>query len=587
MNSAGDRRAPGATRIPFDGVVEVGGALGPTFEAQAMNLSEEGMSLRTAYLPEVGQPIRCRFEAGHGLSVMAAGEVLWKEDMGEGGEFGIRFTNLDAQSTVALQRIMGMAEDGILPRPPHGRKVRLHIEGLASPMRARLRGTHASCATAYSELGFLEMGKPLDLEDAMSGDRRPALIDRVDVAMEDGSRIPQLVVTLRYDDEEARMAARENEQPGSLGSLAGVTVEEQTGRDEMAREPHADDDLPCEEELHAEGERDGDGEDDEIVPAPAESVAAKTIASESDEIDEESAKLKSPLARTAAKITPAMMSFAKRAKTTMALLAAKVAARRGGSGDDVEIPIRRTTAPAPGGGLHASGRKVIRGEIGDDRDEDTPAKSKLKITKRKAVVAGALGVASILAIVAMRKPAAPPPIASAPPPETTAAAAAPAPAPASPAVNDPLASAALNGGMPGAYGMMSTGLGKNGKPAPFTNGSVGAHGNVIRIKMDGPIASIQGASQPTGFTVVIPQRKSMDAAGPLASKDPRIAALKVANEPTGAELSVTFKDGVPNYAVRAKGDVLELVLAKPSANGDKPAEAKAGHAGANKKKKKH
>jgi hypothetical protein len=151
-------------------------------------------------------------------------------------------------------------------------------------------------------------------------------------------------------------------------------------------------------------------------------------------------------------------------------------------------------------------------------------------------------------------------------------------------VNDPLANAAL-AGVTGANGMMSTGIGKNGKPAPFTNGSVGAHGNTIRIKMDGPIAAIQGASQPTGFTVVIPSRKSMDAAGPLASKDPRIAQLKVANEPTGAELSVSFKDGVPNYAVRAKGDILELVLAKPSANGDKAAEAKAGHGGGKKKKK--
>jgi hypothetical protein len=265
----------------------------------------------------------------------------------------------------------------------------------------------------------------------------------------------------------------------------------------------------------------------------------------------------------------------------MALLAAKIAAKRGGSGDDVEIPMRRTTAPAPSGGLHASGRKVIRGEVGEEKPDDETPKPKFKITKRKAAIAGAIGVASILAIFAMRKPAPAPQLAAVPPVESaTPAAALPAAAPAAPAaapVNDPLANAAL-GGMPGANGMMSTGM-KNGKPAPFTNGAVGAHGNVIRIKMDGQIAAIQGASQPTGFTVVIPSRKSMDAAGPLASKDPRIAALKVANEPTGAELSVTFKDGVPNYAVRAKGDVLELVLAKPSANGDKPAEAnaKAGH----------
>lgn len=576
MNSAGDRRAPGATRIPFDGMVEVGGALGPTFEAQAVTLSEEGMSMRTAYLPEIGQPIRCRFEAGHGLSVMAAGEVIWNDDLGgEGGEFGIRFTNLDAQSTVALQRIMGMAEDGILPRPPQGKKVRLHIDGLASPMRARLRGTQAACATAYSELGFLEMGKHLELEDAASGNRRPALIDKVDVAMEEGSRIPQLVVTLRYDDEEARMAAQPSEH---AGSLAAVTIEEQTGRDEIPAEAHADEETST------------DHEDDEMVPAPVAEAAPMVAKAaepdpENDDLSAESEKLKSPIARTAAKITPAMMSFAKRAKVTMALVAAKIAAKRGGSGDDVEIPVRRTTAPAPGGGLHASGRKVIRGEVVEEKADEAKPKPKLRITKRKAAVAGAIGVAGILAIFAMRKPEPPPQLAAAPPVETAAPAPAPepqAPLAAAPPSPDPLAAQAA--GMPGANGMMSTGMGKNGKPAPFTNGAVG-HGNVIRIKMDGQIPAIQGASQPTGFTVVIPNRKSMDAAGPLASKDPRIAQLKVANEPTGAELSVSFKDGVPNYAVRAKGDVLELVLAKPSGNGDKPAEAKAGHGGAKKKKK--
>src|SRR5271167_1727268 len=46
--STEDRRAPGATRTPFEGLVEVGGALGPSFEAQAVNVSEEGMQMRTA-----------------------------------------------------------------------------------------------------------------------------------------------------------------------------------------------------------------------------------------------------------------------------------------------------------------------------------------------------------------------------------------------------------------------------------------------------------------------------------------------------------------------------------------------------------
>src|SRR3974377_2103419 len=75
--SSDDRRAPGAARVPFDGLVEVGGALGPSFEAQAVDMSEEGMQLRTAYLPELGQLVTCRFETTPNESVVGSGEVVW------------------------------------------------------------------------------------------------------------------------------------------------------------------------------------------------------------------------------------------------------------------------------------------------------------------------------------------------------------------------------------------------------------------------------------------------------------------------------------------------------------------------------
>ena len=50
--------------------------------------------------------------------------------------------------------------------------------------------------------------------------------------------------------------------------------------------------------------------------------------------------------------------------------------------------------------------------------------------------------------------------------------------------------------------------------------------------------------------------------------DSRIASIHVTNDGTGAELNVAFKDGVPNYLVRAKGDVLEIVLAPAGSLGD-------------------
>jgi hypothetical protein len=95
---------------------------------------------------------------------------------------------------------------------------------------------------------------------------------------------------------------------------------------------------------------------------------------------------------------------------------------------------------------------------------------------------------------------------------------------------------------------------------PFSNGPV-HHGNVFRLKMDGAIEAIEGAQQPTGFTVKVPGRRSLEAAAPLAARDARIAAIKVSNDAAGAELTVAFKDGVPNYRVSAKGEELIIALA--------------------------
>ncbi|MGH7271120.1 MAG: PilZ domain-containing protein, partial [Polyangiaceae bacterium] len=115
MNSE-DRRAPGATRMPFDGLVEVGGALGPSFEAQAVNVSEDGIHLRTAYLPEQGQLLTCRFDGAAGQSVLASGEVVWAQGVDKGGEFGVRFTDMDAESVESLKRVIGVGP-GVDPAP--------------------------------------------------------------------------------------------------------------------------------------------------------------------------------------------------------------------------------------------------------------------------------------------------------------------------------------------------------------------------------------------------------------------------------------------------------------------------------------
>jgi hypothetical protein len=507
-----DRRAPGATRMPFDALVEVGGALGPSFEAQAVNVSEDGMQLKTAYLPEQGQPLTCRFDSGPGQSVLASGEVVWSQPEERGGEFGIRFTDMDAESVDALKRICGLpvACEKEPPRassPAHpGSKVRLHIDGLASPMRARVRDARDADVTVGSDLNFLQVGRQLELEDAQSGDKRPANIDHVEVAVDPSSHIPQLVVTLRYAD------------LGASADGAGASAPAY-GR------PSASDDLAAAEEA--------------------------------------SVKMKGALAESFSRVGPAVERFAGRAKTMVELLAKRRLEGRS--------PQRRTTAPPPGGGLHARGRGVVRGEAASLHGDEGAGQLKPGATKRKALVAGGVMLVAVVGALALKKshhdgdaasttPAASTTAAEAAPSVSGAAAAAAPPAAPAPAPASPFATPAFGGATADLTDSSSKASHKKHRVAPFGNGPV-HHGNVLRLKMDDPIESIEGAQQPTGFTVKIPGRKALEAAAPLAARDSRIAAIKVANDSAGAELTVTFKDGVPNYQVSARGDTLVIALA--------------------------
>ena len=47
-------------------------------------------------------------------------------------------------------------------------------------------------------------------------------------------------------------------------------------------------------------------------------------------------------------------------------------------------------------------------------------------------------------------------------------------------------------------------------------------------------------------------------------KDKRIASLNIVNNPTGSEISIQFKDGVPAYVAKAKGNRLDISLGTAS-----------------------
>src|SRR5690242_5814470 len=84
-----ERRTNVGQRVHFEALVAVGEAAGGGFEAESVDVSPEGMRLRTAYLPEVGDKLVCRFD-GMGSEVVADCEVAWRSEEARGGEFGLR-----------------------------------------------------------------------------------------------------------------------------------------------------------------------------------------------------------------------------------------------------------------------------------------------------------------------------------------------------------------------------------------------------------------------------------------------------------------------------------------------------------------
>src|SRR5690606_26111596 len=162
------------------------------------------------------------------------GEVAWRAGDDRGGQFGVKFTALDSNSVSALKALCAAGatreaasrdEDGAdrdyaeqdeadcdeadYDEAAHdeaqpylserGAAVKLHIQGLGAPMKARVfEGTPRKLKVG-SQLEFLRVGRELELEDVTAGSRRAAEISTVSVTIDPESQIPQLVVSLRYD----------------------------------------------------------------------------------------------------------------------------------------------------------------------------------------------------------------------------------------------------------------------------------------------------------------------------------------------------------------------------------------------------
>jgi hypothetical protein len=637
-----ERRDASNPRVQFEALVEVGSGATGGFEAESVDVSPEGMRLRTAYLPDMGERLVCRFD-GFGGEVVAEGEVIWRNEQGRGGEFGLRFVDLDERAAAVLQDmchadVEAQSEGVVEPDAAFvGARVKLHIEGLGSPMRARVKDTARGEVLVGSSLEFLRVGRDIEFEDVEQGRRRVAMIEHVGVEIDRVNNVPQLVVSLRYDDGkktsedevEGRSStgrqATKNDASRAVEASAKETTPEPTVID------HEDEPVVARRGAKFDAAAEDDAlEGEDLSEEQPPTLATPTHRDPSEAIDaddrvaaaatkvQETGKMLGGLAKS---LGPKFAAASTRAKGFLGSILDGVKKKReeqvagkGGKGP------KRTTAPAPSGALRSDGRRLFR-QPKDSTVEDTTTDVEAlpsNANKHKAMGASILGLLAVLGIYAFssqanhKAPSAEPPAAAQALATTNdaspsaEAATEPAPGGAVATANVPLFGATPLSTTepvpaPAPESAVAAGEGSDVPPAPpagvegaaedaegvdaskdegadataagtSPSGGAGAalrkvwgvgevHDPVsLKLTMDGDVTGFSGSEGDSGFTLVIPGRKSVSSASGLARKDKRIESLNVVNYPDRAEVTLQFKGDVPAFAVKASGSRVSIEI---------------------------
>ncbi len=584
-----ERRGAAGHRVHFEALVAVGGLEGGAgFEAESVDVSAAGMRLRTAYLPTVGDKLVCRFDGLDG-EVIVEGEVIWATEQQKGGEFAVRFVGIDDETKEMLKQLCVLedAEEAQQKNEPEslaGTRVKLHIEGLGSPMKARVKSGDERELSVGSSLEFLKLGRTVELEDVDRQKRRDGYVDAVKVEIDPSTSVPQLVVSLRFDGV-APLAAK---APAKTEGIADVPPKTKPG---LGPKSEVTKDEPT---LRASSEGAGDEKkslveaNDPVEEAPG-TVRAATIDPDA-EIDEEidfgksklrmaGEKAKQMTNVAVGKIGPALTGLGAGAKGVWSKVGESLSKRKEQREAERKAKApRRVTAPPPSGALKASGRKVVR----EDEPSDEPESIDIpKQSRKKAMLGAGLGLALVVGVFGVVKATTGSSDAKKP---VAALEAAHTSEPAAPAL-PPIPNAPATGDVPlfGATPLSTTE--QVPPPPPAASGKAKADDSdgegdakaetptqrewgtgdvsnpkMLKIKMDGPIAGITGEETEGGFTVKVPGRKSASSSSGLAHKDKRLSAVDVVNGDDGAEITVKFKGEVPGYLAKVKGDRLEIAI---------------------------
>jgi hypothetical protein len=600
MTATLDRRHPQVSRVPLTKLVDICPTEGETgaFQGESSNLSGRGMSLRTSHLPELGQELVCRFEH-KGQEILVEGRVAWRAETEEGGEFGLQFTALDADSTDVI-RELGQARVPAAVAPPKepeieaapqkelatGHRVRLHVEGLGAPMKAAVHTATERRIRVGSQLEFLKVGRTVELEELGLGTRRSARVDSVNVIINPSTSIPELVVQLKYaglpDTPPPARAENDHGDRESESALAGAS---------------------------SAGEHEDEHDDDAIWPVPpAAAEIGRRVAG--------FARRATTLAGQAGATLGQVAMQAKESATAALERGARSAPQNQAASTQTSSPSRRRAQSTrrSGVGAPAHMRSGIH-ELGLTGREKAPRTTATVVTASRrfsprlvvgVVLAPLILIGSALftramssdttasaetstAKLAAKSTAPPAAVVSAGPAPAQAESAPPTnpdgialevplfgprtlttsePVSESPGVDDATAeklaaAAAVPDQVWADEAEAPTPKAAASKEAaPWGRGRLHLP-TIHRIRLDAPGAEIAGAVEQEGFIVVIPGRKAMESGRAIQGRDKRILKVMASNTAEGARVRFAFRGAVPAYRVRLRNDFIEFLISAP------------------------
>ncbi len=622
-SSSADRRDPGAPRRAIRATVDLTpDDEGENWQADAIDLSMTGMAMRGNVLPEVGEQLSLMFMQDGSSSVAARGEVVWALDKGpNAGAFGVRFTDVPAAAEQSLRRMLDLKDDVMVADvklPPDDARVKLFIHGMDAPLRARVRSTSQGEIVVGSDLSFLKLGDKVDVDGA--GTKVTGVIEGVQVEVDAKTRVPRLVLSIDLGGKKKKVEL--GNAPTMFAETPRVSEPEiaplKPARVAPAREPakprvaQATTVLPADDApvaVISQHDAEVSYTDEDSAPGWL-TQGVRSVRGAMDRVSENAGPglrrafdavggLKDRIVRRGAEASDAGEDAARKnlrpqhpeasdadgAVVTNpgkrnrkvglyaavgVVLAAGIVAYASSSGPAVEAPRPQVAVSSDAGvsadpnapdlsavtdpnvpadpnavGELAAGDPSLQAEPGEGVPEQ-PEPRWVGGRRRSADLAAAAsnadgqGEAPVIQNATQRSARFLPPALQ-------------RPAPMGQRQALPMPRAVQPAGLNVAQGPA--------RPVVFGNPAVRT-GTVLRLRMNGPVAAIQGVgARGAQIVLTVPGRHSLDMAAPFVSQDPRIAGAGVLNGAAGASLTLRFREAAPPFVARSRGNMLEITLA--------------------------